>query len=165
MYGQVRDSSWHAFSFGSPELTIFLPRIPEPLETMVQPSMLEIIQSFYGYGCEDRPTDTGVMLFHIGYAAEIRPDFSILGDQTIRELEIRGASYIKYTTASIRIGNRKGIRQSGSLEFKGIPKEFSATILTEGSKVWKIIIYIEAGDQKGQQMEKAILDSIAFKEK
>ena len=132
---------------------------------MVQPTMLEIIESFYGYGFKDQPTGVGVMLFHIGYAAEIHPDFSILGDQTIRELEIRGASYIKYTTSSIRIGGRKGIRQSGTLEFKGIQNEFSATILSEGSKVWKIIIYIETGDQKGKQIEKAILDSIAFKGK
>lgn len=164
MYGQEQISLDRQFSLGSPTLSIRLPGNPEPLETRIQPSMLEIIAAYYAYAYIDSVRDITVMLLQTSYAQHIHPDMSIVSDQTIRELESRGALSIKYKTKAINIEGKKGIRQKGTLVSNGDSMDFTSSILQEENNVWKIIIYSRAGDAIAAQTTQAILNSISFKE-
>ncbi len=164
MFGQGQLSLDHAFALGSPALSIRLPGEPEPMETMIQPSMLEIIMAYYAYEFEDSVKGIKVMLLQTGYAQHIHPDFTIISDQTIRDLESKGAMSIKFKTKSIDIEGRKGIRQKGTLMSKGDNLDFTCTILQKGPYVWKVIIYARTGDAEANQTAQAIMNSITFKE-
>ncbi len=163
--GQSQVSTWQDFSFGTPVMTVHLPGAPQPKETLIEPSLLQVIQSYLAYGYENIPAGISVMLYHISYAEGIRPDLDIVGDQAIRELEASGALQVKYKTSTIHIGGKQGIRQSGTLEDNGNHMQFTSTIVSEDNKVWKVIIYMKSGDPKGNEIMKTILDSISFKEK
>lgn len=163
MFGQEQMPLDQEFSLGSPSLFIRLPGKPEPMETRIQPSMLEIIMAYYAYMYEDSVRGITVMLLQTSYAQHIHPDFSIVSDQTIRELESRGALSIKYKTKTIDIEGKKGIRQKGTLVYKGESMDFISTILEEGTNVWKIITYARTGDAIANQTAQAVINSITFK--
>lgn len=161
--GQSQASTWQDFSFGDPEMKIHLPGTPQPKETLIEPSLLQVIQGYFAYGYENLPAGISVMLYHVSYAEGIRPDLDIVGDQAIRELEATGALQVKYKTSTIHIDGKQGIRQAGTLEDNGNHMQFSSTIVSESNKVWKVIIYVKSGDPKGNEIMKTILDSISFK--
>ncbi|MBK9982050.1 MAG: hypothetical protein IPP15_06415 [Saprospiraceae bacterium] len=163
IYGQEQISLDHQFSLGSPSLSIRLPGKPEPMETRIQPSMLEIIMAYYAYAYVDSVRGITVMLLQTSYAQHIHPDMAIISDQTIRELESRGALSVKYKTKTINIEGKKGIRQKGTLVSKGDEMDFTSSILQEGTNVWKVIIYTRVGDAVAAQTAQAIMDSITFK--
>lgn len=164
MFGQGQFSLDHAFALGSPPLSIRLPGEPEPMETRIEPSMLEIIMAYYAYAFRDSVKGIKVMLLQTTYAEQIHPDFTIISDQTIRELESKGAQSIKYSTNSIDIEGRKGFRQKGTLVSNGDNLDFTTTILQKGPYVWKVIIYTRIGDAEAIQTAQAIMNSITFKE-
>ncbi|MGB4846594.1 MAG: hypothetical protein WBP41_01680 [Saprospiraceae bacterium] len=165
MYGQGLVHLDQDFELGLPSLYIKLPGKPEPMETRIQPSMLDIIMAYYAYDYKDLDKGIVIMLLATSYAQQIHPDFTIISDQTIRELESRGALSVKYKTTSINVEGKKGIRQKGTLVSKSDNMDFTTTILQQGNNVWKVIIYARTGDADAKQTAEAIMDSITFKEK
>ncbi len=163
MYGQGQVHLDQVFELGVPTLYIKLPGKPEPMETRIQPSMLDIIMAYYAYNYEDTDKGIVIMLLATSYAQQIHPDFTIISDQTIRDIESRGALSVKYKTTSINIEGKKGIRQKGTLVSKGDNMDFTSTILQLGNNVWKVIIYARTGDEDALRTSKAIMDSITFK--
>ena len=161
MYSQ---DAWPVFSLGSPPLYLNLPGVPEPMETQIQPSMLEVMKAYYAFRYDDDMKGIKVMLLQTSYAQHIHPDFTIISDQTIRELSTRGALDIIYETTSIEIEGKKGIRQRGTLVIKGETMDFTTTILNEETHVWKVIIFERMGDAEANQAGQFILESITFKE-
>jgi len=162
MYSQ--DTGWSSFSLGSPPLHLRLPGVPSALETQIQPSMLEVMRAYYAYEYEDSVNGIAVMLLQTTYAQHIHPDFTIISDQTIRDLTTRGALNIKYQTSSIETEGKKGFRQQGTLVFKGNTMDFTTNIVNEGANVWKIIILERTDDDNAKRITRTILDSITFKE-
>lgn len=164
VFGQGQIPLDYEFALGSPPLSVRLPAIPQPMETRIQPSLLEIMMAYYAYIFEDSVKGITVMLLQTTYAQHIHPDMTIISDQTIRDLESRGSLSIKYKTKSIDIEGRKGIRQEGTLMSNGDHLDFTSTILQEGPYVWKVIIYARTGDTEASQTVQAVMNSITFKQ-
>ncbi|HZV70778.1 MAG TPA: hypothetical protein VFG10_14585 [Saprospiraceae bacterium] len=159
-----QDPGWAAFSLGSPPLRLSLPGVPIAMETQIQPSLLEVMRAYYAYEYEDSINGISVMLLQTTYAQHIHPDFTIISDQTIRDLTSRGAVNIKYQTSSIETEGKKGFRQEGTLIFKGNAMDFTTNIVNEGSNVWKVIILERTDNADTKRTTHSILDSITFKE-
>ncbi|MEO6131527.1 MAG: hypothetical protein ABIQ02_06740 [Saprospiraceae bacterium] len=164
VYGQ-QEASWVFFSLGEAPLNIQLPAEPEPMETQIQPSMLQIIQAYYAYEYESPKNDVLVMLVAISYAQQIHPGLPIISDQAVLEMESRGALNVKYKTSSLDIEGKKGVRQKGTLEMKGDKMDFTTTILEEGTNVWNVTIYSKCGDAAAKKTGESILNSMTFNPK
>lgn len=162
VYGQKPDSAWQVFTFGSPSLSLTLPDIPQPMETAIPSSMIDVMKAYYAYTYEDYSKGFGVMMVEISYIKKYHPKLSAVSDQAIHDLEALGAENIMYTTSKLDIDGIKGLRQKGTLRSKGSGMDFTSTILSDGSDVWKIIIYARTGDAEAGQLANSILTSITF---
>lgn len=156
--------TWQDFSLGSPSLSIKLPGAAEPMETQIQPSMLDIIQAYYAYDYSDTTHGIFVMLIQTTYANHIHPDFAIIADQTIRDMTSHGALNIHYKTQGTEIEKKKGFRQQGTLEHHGDKMDFTTTVLLDGAHVWKVIVYARTGDAIAKHTAQIINTSMSFKE-
>lgn len=153
------------FDLGDPPLHISLPGVPEPMETQIQPSMLDIMQAYYAYSYESADHLLFVMLLQTSYAQHIHPDLNLITDQTIRDLESHGALKVKYTSSSSEVEKKKGVKQKGTLDMKGEAMDFTATIISDVSNVWKVIVCTKVGEASATKAGQAVVSSMTFKGK
>lgn len=156
------NGTWIDFSLGSPALHIKLPGQPSLQKPNIPASVRAYFKQYDGYYLKDKPSGLVITLMAIRYNDDITADGRGALNGTNGQWEQTGMRVAILSTVDKKVSGKKAVYQRGSLIQGEKEHEFMDIVITEGSKMWQIIIMADKAKPDLRDYLQRITDSVTF---
>lgn len=153
---------WMDFSIGSPALHINLPAQPSPQKPAIPPSIRAYFKKYEGFYLKDKPSGLVVTMMAIDYNPDIPADGRGAINGTNGQWEQTGMRVAILSTVDKKVTGKKAVYQRGTLIHGEKEHEFMDIVITEGNKLWQVIIMADKAKPALKDYLQRITDSVKF---
>ena len=153
---------WVDFSMGSPALHINLPVQPSPQKPAIPPSVRAYFKKYEGFYLKDQPKGFVVTMMAIDYNPDIPADGRGAINGTNGQWEKNGAKLAILSTVDKVITGKKAVQQRAQLIQGGLTYEIIDVVITEGNKLWQVIIMADSTKPDLRDDIQRVADSLRF---
>lgn len=154
--------AWTDFSFGAPACRLKMPGVPEPQKANLPAEVLKRIKRYDAFYIDNEFNGIIVTLTHVAYTDDVIANQKGAIDGTNAQWRATGATIDVHTTEAKVISGKSGTEQQGSYKMNGKDYEFYDLVVTEGPRMWQIIVIIRSGDVMLRQTLNHLKNSIQF---
>lgn len=156
------DATWVDFSIGSPALQIKLPGQPALQKPNIPSSVRAYFKQYDGYYLKDKPSGLVITLTAIRYNDDITADGRGALNGTNEQWEKTGMRVAILSTVDKKVTGKKAVYQRGTLIHGEKEHEFMDIVITEGNRMWQIIIMADKAKPALKDYLQRITDSVKF---
>jgi hypothetical protein len=156
------DETWIDFSIGSPALKLKLPGQPSPQNPSIPPSVRAYFKQYDAYYLKDKPRGLVITLMAIRYNDDITADGRGAINGTNGQWEQTGMQVAILSTVDKKVSGKNAVYQRGNLIQGEKQHEFMDIVITEGNKMWQIIIMADKKKPELRDDLQQIAESLTF---
>ncbi len=161
-FGQGATTGWQGYTFGTPALSVRLPGAPLPQEVNLPPHVIPHIKTYISAYLRQESNDYVITLMHVEYSNDVPADAKGALDGTNGQWETTGSKVAVLTTTSNKVSGKYSMQQRGKLIMGGQEHDFTDIVITEGSKLWQVIVMARANNAEMKTLMQKVVDSITF---
>lgn len=158
----LMDAEWKSYSPGQSGLSLLLPGEPQPSSFDAPSSGADFKQvERYQVSVEE----FRVMMCSVSYREDVPADLeqATRGVPAILQESGEVAEY-KETISRTKHSGRSGVLVSGTFKRNGEPKQFRALLLSEGPRLWQVLVSHQSSYPAATKAARRVIDSIKVTE-
>lgn len=158
--GQVSQEGWVTISVGQPAMQILLPANPTPQKQGLPPAVKTYIKKHEGFYLKDKPKGVVVTISATEYRDDIKADGRGVINGTNGQWQETGTKVAVLSTFDKKVSGKNGVQQRGVLLQNGDETEFIDLVITEGNRMWQVIVMADATQPALRPYLQQIVDSV-----
>jgi hypothetical protein len=162
VFGQGATSAWQGYTIGTPPLALRLPGTPSPQEVDLPPHVINHIKKYIWAYLRDESNDYVITMMHVEYSNDVPADAKGAIEGTNGQWETTGSKVAVLSTTNNKISGKNAMQQRGKLIMGGQEHDYTDIVITEGSKLWQVIVMVRANDAALKTVMQKVVDSISF---
>lgn len=158
----LADVEWKSYSPGQSGLSLLLPGEPQPGGSNAPSPGTEVKQAeYYQVSVKEFRVVIGSVLYREDVPADLEEATRAL--PAILQTSGEVVEY-KETIGRTKHSGRSGVLVSGTFKRDGEPRQFRALLLSEGPRLWQVLVFYQASYPAAAKAARRVIDSIKIAE-
>jgi hypothetical protein len=124
--------------------------------------VITYIKKYISAYLRDQSNDYVITMMHVEYNNDVPADAKGAIEGTNGQWETTGSKVAVLSTTSNKISGKYSMQQRGKLIMGGQEHDYTDIVITEGSKLWQVIVMVRANDTSLKTVMQKVVDSIDF---